>query len=391
MAQENHLDLLEDSRFKEIKRLKKKSVPHQLHWYLKEDYFSEELLGVYSSELHQFKQASIEAFSLFETATTQILERNELHQIGIPSFFEECIYYSWKNREKHPFLYGRFDLNGGFNNTRAKIIEFNADTCSTIPETLLWQPLQLEHLGAQYRQFNTCTEDIIKTLTALKSKLAFPEPSFLASSFGYQEDILNANCITDLAYKSGFQPFYCNLEHVTFSEEEGIFYEVGGEYQPVDIWFKMIPWDWMFNEEPGLAKKLSKIIQKDLTTVLSPAYTAIWQNKKFLAYITKNFPNKVIAETYLDQPSGTDYIAKPMYGRLGENVIIPGPKGIESKGDYANQDKVFQKYYPLVKDKEDYYYQTGVVFTKTPSAINFRAQDSPIITDDCEFMSHFLL
>lgn len=390
MVKENHLDPLEDSRFKEIKRLKKKHVPHQLHWYLKEDYFSEELLGVYTSELHRFRQTCIEAFNLFEQATDRILQRDELHLLGIPSFFKDCLQYSWQNREKHAFLYGRFDLNGGFNNTRAKIIEFNADTCSTLPETLLWQPLQLEHLGNTFQQFNALSQDIGSTLSKLKNKLGTETPTFLSSTFGYQEDIINANCMNDIAYKSGYQPFYCDLEKVIFSEEEGIFYKIGEEYQPVDVWFKIIPWDWMFNEEPELANTVSKIIQKELSVVLNPAYTAIWQNKKFLAYITQHFPNNVIAETYLN-PKGSNYVTKPVYGRLGENVTIQASDSVSSKGDYGNQDKVYQQYYPLIKDKEAYFYQTGIFFTNTPSAINFRTQESRIITDDCEFMSHYLL
>ena len=45
----------------------------------------------------------------------------------------------------------------------------------------------------------------------------------------------------------------------------------------------------------------------------------------------------------------------------------------------------------LIEDKEAYFYQTGIFYTHRASAINFRAQESKIITDDCEFMSHYLL
>ncbi|QKX04770.1 glutathionylspermidine synthase family protein [Aquimarina sp. TRL1] len=392
MVKENLLDPLEDSRFKEIKRLKKKHVPHQLHWYLKEDYFSEELLGVYPSEIHQFTKTAEEAYQLFEKATAHIIANDALEKLQIPSFFKECIVHSWNNRKKHAFLYGRFDLNAGFNNTRAKVIEFNADTCSTLPETIFWQPLQLEKLGNQFRQYNTLERDITESLKNLRSSMSHEKPVFLASTFGYKEDILNANCVMGAAYKAGYEPFYCDLEQVVFSEEEGIFYEVGGEYQPVDVWFKIVPWDWMFTEEPELAKTLATIVQKELCVVLNPAYTAIWQNKKFLAYITEHFPNQVIAETYLTEEKlqGRDYVSKPIYGRLGENVTLSRGKEIHSKGDYGQQSRVYQRFYPLVKDKEEYYYQTGVVYTQKPSAINFRTQESPIITDDCEFMSHFI-
>jgi glutathionylspermidine synthase len=128
--------------------------------------------------------------------------------------------------------------------------------------------------------------------------------------------------------------------------------------------------------------------------VLNPAYTAVWQNKKFLAYITQNFPNNILAETYLLQESRLgDFVKKPVYGRLGENITIETAASArqESNGDFGNQDMIYQKYYPLNKDMENYFYQVGMFYTSRASAINLRAQKSQIITDDCEFMSHFII
>ena len=393
MAAESRLDHLEDSRFKEIKRLKKKHVPHRLHWYLEEDYFSEELLGIYRSEVEQLRRISDEAFYLFLRATDKIIKEGKLSELGIPLSFQKCIEYTWTNKTKHPFLYGRFDINGGLKSDYGRIIEFNADTCSTIPETLLWQPLQLEKLKGTPQSFNTLKYDITTTLSGLKHLLGKENPTFLGTSFGYIEDKENVNCIIDIAYEAGFKPLYSDLEKVIFSDE-GVFHQIGEEYEDVDVLFKMIPWDWMFNDEPELARTLSDLIINEKVVVLNPTYTAIWQNKKFLAYITRNFPNNIVAETYLDkEPSLYNYVKKPVYGRLGENISIEamGNSEAQSKGDFGNQDMVYQKYYPLNIDSENYRYQIGMFYTNRASAINLRAQESQIITDDCEFMSHFII
>jgi glutathionylspermidine synthase len=101
-----------------------------------------------------------------------------------------------------------------------------------------------------------------------------------------------------------------------------------------------------------------------------------------------------LAETYLSkEPSLYNYVQKPVYGRLGENISIEamGNSEATSKGDFGHQDMVFQKLYPLNKDEENYFYQLGMFYTTRASAINLRAQDSKIITDDCEFMSHFII
>ncbi|WP_296383371.1 glutathionylspermidine synthase family protein [Winogradskyella sp.] len=393
MAAESRLDHLEDSRFKEIKRLKKKHVPHRLHWYLEEDYFSEELLGIYRSEVEQLRRISDEAFYLFQRATDKIIKENKLGDLGIPLSFQKCIEHTWNNKTKHPFLYGRFDINGGLKSDYGRIIEFNADTCSTIPETLLWQPLQLEQLKGNPQSFNTLEYDITSILSGLKPLIGKEQPVFLGTSFGYIEDVENVNCIIDIAYEAGFKPLYTNLENLIFSDE-GVFHQIGDEYEEIDVLFKMVPWDWMFNDEPELAKTLSDLIINEKVVVLNPPYTAIWQNKKFLAYITQNFPNNILAETYLQQESHLgEYVKKPVYGRLGENIAIQTNTKAreESKGDFGNQDMIYQKYYPLNKDMESYYYQIGMFYTNRASAINLRAQESQIITDDCEFMSHFII
>lgn len=391
MGRESRLDRLEDSRFKEIKRLKKKQLPHQLHWYLKQDYFAEELLGIHRFEIENFQRICSKAFALFEEATQQILDKKLLSDFGIPDYFEETIYHSWNQKEKHPFLYGRFDVNGGLKSNDSKIIEFNADTCSTLPETILWQDIQHKQLPSGTSQFNNLSRDIGETLSKLKKNVTHETPFMLGSSFGYAEDVLNVNSVLDVAHEHGYKTFNINLEEVNFSHEDGILYEVNGEYQIADVWFKMIPWDWMFADEPNLAKDLSVIIKKDLCSVLNPAYAALWQNKKFIAYITRYFPNNYIAETYLEKPLLQEYVTKPVYGRLGENIEIKSRDTIASKGDYANQERVYQKYHPLAQDLENYYYQTGVFFTDKPSALNLRAQKELIITDDCEFMSHYII
>jgi glutathionylspermidine synthase len=78
---------------------------------------------------------------------------------------------------------------------------------------------------------------------------------------------------------------------------------------------------------------------------------------------------------------------------MGENILLKDENGKEfsSKGDFGKQPVVYQKYQPLIQDLEKYYYQTGVFYTQQPSAINVRAQNHKILTNNCEFMSHFIL
>ena len=249
---------MEDSRFREIKKFKKKDLPVQLQYFAGEDYLFEEVLGLYSSEISKYKFIAQEAFNLFEKATDKIIQEKNLHLLGIPSFFHEIIEHTWSNRDRNAFLYGRFDINGGINERSPRVIEFNADTCTTLPETIHWQKLQLAEIKSPMGQFNSLEADLETSLKNLKKNIPFDKPFLLASSFGHKEDRVNCDVVLDIAYKAGYDIFYTDLENVVFSDD-GIFFQVGNEYQPVDVWFKMIPWDWMFNEERELAQQLTNM------------------------------------------------------------------------------------------------------------------------------------
>ncbi|SOE19890.1 Glutathionylspermidine synthase preATP-grasp [Spirosomataceae bacterium TFI 002] len=383
---------MEDNRFMKVDKVKKSQLPVEVSWYGGKDYLIQDMLGLYASEVIYLKQFTSDAFELMQKATNKIIAENQLSYLGIPEFFHQTIKYSWENKEDNPFLIGRFDFSGGIDRLPARMIEFNADTCTMLPETITWQATQLKQLPVMREQHNQLRADLIDTLRKIRKNINFDDAFFLASSFGYQEDVINCNAVISSAIEAGFNGFYTDIKHVEFSEEDGIFYELGpGEFQPVDVWFKIVPWDWMFNEEPKLAKILARIIELKKCVVLNPPYTSIWQNKKFLAYIQEHFPNHIFAETFLSPTGLTSYVEKPIYGRIGENIKIVGEKNASSKGEYAQQEKIYQKYYPLATDNRGEYYQGGMFYSQVPSAINFRVQEHPIIGEDSEFISHFIL
>lgn len=390
MVQTDHFVQVEDNRFVSIRNIGQHETPSVLHWCFEDDYLSQELYGFTDEEIMHYKTKSEEAYRLFERATEKIIQDKKLNVLGIPPFFHEVIERSWRNRDKHPFLIGRFDLNGEPSSGQLKVIEFNADTCSTLPESIYWQQIQLKELTGK-SQFNNLYADLKKTLTDLRNSIPQEKAYFLASSFGYHEDIMNCQCILDVAKEAGFETHYENMEEVTFSPEEGIFYEINEQFIKADVWYKLAPWDWMYNEEFDLGTIVRDILEQDLCIILNPPHTTVWQNKRFLAYITENFPNSVIASTYLSKPSGGDFVEKPIFGRLGENVRIYARNEFKTNGDFKHQPKIFQKFYPLLKDAESYYYQVGIFYTFQPSALNLRVEDSPIITDNCGFVSHYVV
>jgi glutathionylspermidine synthase len=396
MVGKDHSARLADSRFEDAKVPKKKKLPQSLHWFHEQEYFTDEVLSVNVHEIEQYTKIAEEAYQLFVQATDLAIEENRLISFGIPANFHAFFKHSWENRDNVPYLYGRMDVNGVINRLPGKVIEFNADTCSTLPETMLYQKMQLEGMGGkEYHQFNYLEESLALMFSRLKNHLNVDyKPTVLGTALGYPEDVENVKMILKVAGDQGFHPIYSNLEEVIFSEEEGIFIDAGNESIPIDILFKFFPWDWAIEEEPELAQILATIVMNGKCIILNPFYTMLWQNKKFLTYITEKFPdNQVIAQSFNDRKGYGGYVAKPVLGRIGENVRMVKPDGKEviTTGDYANQPMIYQEFVQNPVDEENYTYQAGV-FTVGHKAValNYRCSEKEIINDDCEFITHFI-
>lgn len=409
MEHQNLSVLLADDRFTKLSKTKNRDMPFRLDYFARLDgYLTNEILRIKREELDVLTMQSHRVIELFEKATNKVIEENQLSEFDIPAYFQEALIKTWREKENHPLLLGRFDLCGGFDRfvSLPKIIEFNADTCTTIPESTIWQDLQAKKNGTPTQQLNTTAADLEQIIQQICRRIAgdlnipAKEVNFVGTSLDNIED--RENVLTILDAVSDENPdnpttAYRPLEDLTFDANEGIFYELpDGEFLKVDILFKMIPWDWIFTNEPDLGKLLASIITKNQCVILNPPYTTLWQNKKFLSYITRYFPNNgVIAETYDEQYNyGHSYVKKPIYGRLGENVsVIKNSKNVgSSAGDYENQRMVFQDYYPMLKDTDGYSYQIGIFSNaiNKASGLNFRCQKGEIITDDCDFMAHHI-
>lgn len=388
MVLANHLDLLEDKRFTSVDN-DLLDYPSILKWFLKqEDYLSDELVGISAGEIYHMRELCEQAFALFEEATDHMIRHDKMSYLGIPTYFQELIRFSWHNREQHPLLVGRFDVSGGIDGIPSKIIEFNADTCTMLPETLYWQPIQLA-ASDKMGSYNILDDRLIQRMDHLRHEY-YDKPVVLGTSLGHPEDRANIEAIlTSSIDADKYFSYYLDLEEVVFNED-GCYIEEQDGYIKVDILIKLFPWDWAYNEEPELARLLSQLIMENKLKVLNPAYTTIWQNKVFLNYITENFPNEIIAKSYNTRPSGNfnSLVVKSSHGRLGGEVSII------KNGEYPRVKfdiRSYQEYLSLPKDDEGYSYQLGMYYVDMAAAVNIRCSESNVINDDCEFISHFTL
>lgn len=367
-------------------------------WMLGEDtlpYLVNEMVMVSRQEAEQYFDACNSLYEMFCEAAQVVIDQKRYNELGIPPELVSMIEYTWEN-ENNWHLYGRFDLSGGLDRSQIKLIEFNADTATCIPETAIIQWASLKANGLENsEQFNTLFEALVNNFITLKSKNRDKEPAILFTSMsGFPEDDANVEVLSEAAKAAGFEVDFEYIENVEFSEEEGIFKANADDtFSRFDFWFKLVPWEYIVWDEPELTQTLNQLVISGKTIVVNPAYTLLFQSKGILKVLWEIYPYHPLLLNTSDKPLYMrKNVEKVVLGREGANINIISQDGkfLESRGGIYNEQKtVFQEYTDFVKDPEGRYYQAGVFFSGEACGLGFR-RGGEIIDNTAQFCGHIV-
>lgn len=370
-----------------------------LKWYASgenSDYIAPRIMAVGEPEWRAMLDASKTLYQMQWETAQWVAQQGLWRETGIPEAAISLVEYSLRE-EAHLHLVGRYDFAGGIGETPLKLLEFNADTWSLLPETTLVQPEMIRQLNPTRQPAAQHTFDMLTdTFRDLLRRYPDREKSLLLSGMGYEEDTLNLDVVGQAARKAGFEWVQqVDLQRVVFSEDDGIFVELGPErYRRCDFWFKMVPWDFICYDEPDLLDLLEPIIKKQLCIVVNPAHTFLLQSKGLLPYMSERYPDHpLLLPASFDQRAfhgHTEYIAKPVFGRMGENIRMYDASGkvvLENEGDYGDFPYIYQQITPLDEDNRGFRYQPSVYWMQKPASLCFRRQDDLAIDDDAQFVS----
>lgn len=357
------------------------------------------MLVISQAESDAFYQAGNRLYELFVKAADHVIQHNLMDELGIPTNLRAMIRHTWED-DRHLHLFGRFDLVGGINGLPMKMLEFNADTPTSLPETAIIQWAQLKANDiAEDKQFNFIYEALTDNFIRLKNANPEKEATILFSTLrDALEDEHNVAILRDTAKEAGFETHFCYVDEVNFSEMDGIYAPDGkGNYTRYDFWFKLIPWEYIAEQEAELCAILTKIVQRNLAVIVNPAYTLLFQSKGILKYLWDLFPNEpLLLEATFKEPIGrSDYpfVQKVFFGREGANVTIYDEIGLPLEvrdGEYGKQKSVYQAYADLARDEEGQYYQAGVFFAYEACGLGFRRSPQRIIDNGAQFVGHLV-
>lgn len=359
------------------------------------DYLQGDVITISQKEADKYYEAANTLYEMFIEAGDYILDNHMLKEMGINPNLEELIRYTWDN-DNHWHLYGRFDFGGGVDGEQIKLIEFNADTATSLPECAVFQWAHLIDNGFNMdSQFNNIFSSLVENFKTLKEMNPDKEPNILFTHMDSNEDKANVEFIAQAAQEAGFDVEFRYLPEITFSDDEsegGVWVDYGQDrYRRFDFWFKLIPWEFLAEDEPELIEKLTTIAKNEQCVIMNPAYTMLFQSKVILKVLWDLYPeHPLLLKTTTEKPEGIKYVEKVIFGREGANVSIHDENGdvLESKsGDYESPS-IFQEYTEL-STHDGKSYQAGVFFIGEAAGLGFR-RGTKIMNDTAEFVSHYI-
>lgn len=372
-------------------------------WMLGTDtlpYLTSEVMVVSDDQAGDYYEAANQLFEMFIDAGQYVIDQNRFAELGIPANLIDLIHLSW-NDDRQIHLYGRFDFAGGIDGQGIKLIEFNADTATCLPETAVVQYAHLKANGLdEARQFNAVFDTLVGQFRLLLHQNTDLQATLLLSAMrDVPEDDANVALLGEAAREAGFEVGYAYIDEVEFSGSDGVFRQdkATGNFVKYDFWFKLVPWEYIGEEEPDLATILTEAVRNRKVVVLNPAYTLLFQSKAILAVLWELFPyHPLLLKTYTKpfREAGEPLacVEKVLFGREGANVRILDESGevtSEVGGDYGDYPKIYQEFVEFPRDAAGTYFQAGVFYAGEACGLGFR-RGGRIIDNGAGFVGHVI-
>ncbi|MEX2616803.1 MAG: glutathionylspermidine synthase family protein [Alphaproteobacteria bacterium] len=324
----------------------------------------------------------------FQVVERAIASEEIMAKLAIPEGFRDYVRNSWLNRERN--LYGRLDLSYGGNGP-AKLLEYNADTPTSLYESAAFQWLWLEQAMARdivptgCDQYNSIHERLIEAF----SNFGIEGRLHLASCRDTPEDEGTVRYIEECAMQAGLETAFLHMEDI------GI--DAAGHFTDLDdmgiaTLFKLYPWEWIMTEDFGQSVPGSGV------TFIEPAWKAILANKGLLPLLWEMFeghPNLLPAFFADDPRAGSlegGYVRKPLFSREGGNIemVRPGTETLTVDGPYGDEGFIVQALHPLPVFEGNHTVIGSWLVASQPCGIGIREDDSPITRDSSRFLPHVI-
>lgn len=374
--------------------MKRIAAPFRKNWQHKLEnlgfgYHSME--GLYWDESHYYEfsmdevdtieKATAELWQMCLEAVDYVIDKNLWDRFNIPEYFRKHIVTSWE--EDHPSIYGRFDF--GFDGKNLKLLEFNADTPTSLYEASVIQWYWLQEMFPGKDQFNSIHEKLVDYWVYLK-KYMNPHYIYFASLTNI-EDVTNVEYLRDCATQAGFETEFIPIQDISWAEDIEEF--IATDRSVMEYVFKLYPYEWIL--EDGFGEKLVK--NNFRSQWMEPSWKILLSSKAILPILWEMYPNHpYLLESYFEQRTLTSFAKKPIYSREGANVSLHKHSVLVEKneGDYAKNGFIYQQLFELPNFDGNYPIIGSWIIGQESAGIGVRESVNLITNNQSRFVPHLI-
>ncbi|MEU1665768.1 glutathionylspermidine synthase family protein [Streptomyces sparsogenes] len=284
-------------------------------------------------EVEALEEVVEELHRMCLAAAGHIVEADRFTDLGIDDpRLAGLVAESWRRRAEQPSVYGRFDLRYDGGPGPAKLLEYNADTPTSLVEAASAQWFWMEDRFPGADQWNSLHERLVDAWKKQAPLLPPGAPLYFAHSAGDElgEDLMTVAYLRETAEQAGLRTEAISMEDIGWDRLSGRF--VDKRLRFIRACFKLYPWEWLATDRfgPYALDTLDNGGGTGSTLWIEPAWKMLLSNKALLAILWELFPGHPnLLPAYLDGPRElartTGYVAKPLLGREGAGVTVHPP------------------------------------------------------------------
>lgn len=326
-----------------------------------------------SAEIDQLEDATNALHDLCVRAAERVIEGGDLERLSIPSRYWPMIAASWRRRD--PDLYGRFDLAYDGSGP-PKMLEYNADTPTSLLEAAVVQWYWLEDAKPTADQFNSIHERLISAWRAIGAGMAPGDRVHFTGVLDEAEDRGTVDYLRDVCQQAGIDTVPLDIADVGWN---------GRDFTDLDehaiTWlFKLYPWEWMLGED------FSDHLLECRTRFIEPPWKMVLSTKAILPILWEMFPGhpNLLPASFERSGISGRCVEKPIHGREGEGVRLLD-RG-DSPGEGA---RIWQAHAPLPQFGGRHVVIGSWVIGGEAAGVGLRESSGPITGNDSLFVPHW--
>jgi len=333
-----------------------------------------------AAEVDLLEAATNELEKMSLAAVQHVIDNHLYVRMGIPASLAPLIERSWESEP--PSLYGRFDL--AYDGTNPpKLLEYNADTPTSLLEAAVVQWSWLEDTFPKRDQFNSIHERLIALWNELGAYIPGRHIDFC--SMDDVEDGITVTYLQETARQAGLSTTQFPIAEIGWNGS-GF---VGPDDRPLLCVFKLYPWEWMVRDDFG------KYLGQAETLWIEPPWKMVLSSKGVLPVLWKLFPRHPnLLESHFDSPGLLmSYARKPLLGREGANITLHEPgSDRQTEGPYGAEGFMYQELAPTQAFDDRFpvlgSWVIGHEEGNAAGGIGIRESADPITTNTSQFVPH---